>query len=92
MKRTPRQMNRVTILLESVPSAARCKEIAENLAAEHFGQADHKWTIAYRLPPDVPIHLADQFEAEIRERRWAKPVYLLIYGSAPVEDSTNELR
>lgn len=85
-------MNRVTILLESVPTAARCEEIAKIKAEEHFGQGDFKWTIVYSLPADVPIHLADQFEAEIRERRWAKPVYLLIYGSAPVEDRTDNVR
>jgi len=80
-------MNRVTILLESVPATVRCEEIAKQVAEEHFKTADYKWTIVYRLPNDVPTHLADQFEAEIRERRWLKPVYLLIYGSAPVEDS-----
>lgn len=90
-KRTPKQVNRVTILLESVPSVTRCQEIAKLKAAEHFGCEDCKWTIVYRLPNDVPIHLADQFEAEIRERGWSKPVFLLIYGSAPVEDRQNEL-
>lgn len=84
-------MNRVTILLESVPSVARCEEIAKTKAAEHFGQDDFKWTIVYRLPNDVPTYLTDQFEAEIRERHWVKPVYLLIYGSAPVEDSKDEV-
>lgn len=85
-------MNRVTILLESVPTSTRCEEIARMKAEEHFGQSEFKWTIAFRLPADVPIHLADQFEAEIRERRWVKPVYLLIYGSAPVEDSEKNVR
>jgi hypothetical protein len=80
-------MNRVTILLESVPSQTRCEEIARMKAAEHFGQQNPRWTVVYRLPEDTPMHLADQFLAEIRERRWVKPVFLLIYGSTPVEDS-----
>lgn len=79
-------MNRVTILLESVPTADRCKEIAVQLCAEHFGLSTPHWSVVHRLPEDLPIHLADQFKAEIRERRYSKPVFLLVYGSAPVED------
>lgn len=82
-------MNRVTILLESVPNNNRCKEIADKLVAEHFGSVKSIWTISYRLPDDLPLYLVDQFEAEIRERRYEKPVFLLVYGSAPVEDGRN---
>lgn len=79
-------MNRVTILLESVPTNDRCKEIAAKLSTEHFGTDNAVWSIAYRLPDNMPLYLADQFKAEIRERKYRKPVFLLIYGSAPEED------
>lgn len=79
-------MNRVTILLESVPTSARCNQIAMQLATEHFGSEKSIWSVVFRLPEDMPRHTADQFEAEIRERRYRKPVFLLVYGSAPVED------
>jgi hypothetical protein len=78
-------MNRATILLEQAPTESRCEEIAMYICAEHFGNDKPRWTIVYRLPDDTPIHLRDQFEAEIRERKFKKPVFLLVYG--PTETS-----
>lgn len=82
-------MNRVTILLENAPTQERCEEIALKVCVERFESDSPRWTIVYRLPDDTPIHLRDQFEAEIRERKWQKPAFLLVYGPAPVKDSKN---
>ncbi len=87
-RKTTIQMNRATILLEQTPSHLRCEEIAMYICAEHFGADNPRWTIVYRLPEDTPAHLRDQFEAEIRERKFKKPVFLLVYGpNQPAEGS-----
>lgn len=75
--------DRATILLETVPTRDRCEEIAMYVCTEHFGHDKPAWKIVYRLPDDTPIHLRDQFEAEIRERRFKQPVFLLVYGPTP---------
>lgn len=79
-------MNRATILLEKVPTKERCAEIALLICAEHFGSDSPTWTIMHRLPADTPLHLVDQFQAEIRERKFKNPVFLVVYGPAPAQD------
>jgi hypothetical protein len=79
-------MNRATILLEKVPTQQRCEEIAMFICAEHFGTDSPKWTVVHRLPEDTPLHLVDQFQAEIRERKLKQPVFLLVYGPTPAKD------
>jgi hypothetical protein len=79
-------MNRATILLEKPLTKQRCEEIALLICAEHFGQDNPRWTVVYRIPEDTPLYLRDQFEAEIREKKYKTPVFLVVYGPTPAKD------
>ena len=73
-------MNRITILLNTVPNTARCAEIADILSVEHFGTDAQDWNLTTTVPEDTPLHLKDQFVAEIRGRQIENPHYLVILG------------
>lgn len=80
-------MNRATILLNVRPADARCAEIADYISAEHFGSdADH-WELLADIPADTPLHLRDQFEAEIKGRNIADAYFLVVYGPETDADS-----
>lgn len=72
--------NRITILLESRPTPLRCETISHMLSAEHFGADAARWDIVNELPDDTPLHLRDQFEAEIKGRKLEEALFLVIYG------------
>lgn len=73
-------MNRITILLETKPTYERCEVIAHMMSAEHFGRDAESWEITNELPLDTPLHLRDQFEAEIKGRKLSEVLFLVVTG------------
>lgn len=73
-------INRITILLNNRPTPERCEEIAHILSAEHFGADAIAWNVLTDLPEDTPLHLRDQFEAEVAGRNLVEALYFVVYG------------
>lgn len=73
-------MNRAIILLTQALTPERAEEVAHFVSAEHFGTDPINWLVSETLPEDVPLHLQDQFEAEIKGRKLEKGLFFIVYG------------